>query len=112
MEMIMIHIGTFKRTTDGYAGTIRTLTLYREVVLVPAGASDAADAPNYRVLAGDVEIGAAWKQAGENAGDYVSLLIDDPWLAHPIRADLFHFDPDSDTFHLSWSRPQLPNQRS
>lgn len=107
----MIHIGTFKRTTDGYAGTIRTLTLYREVVLVPASPSDTANAPNYRVLANDTEIGAAWKRTGEKAGDYVSLLIDDPWLAHPIRANLFRGDTDGDTFHLSWTRPPLRDKR-
>ncbi len=44
--------GIFKRTSDGYAGTIRTLTLDSEVVIVTAASSNAGNAPDYRVLAG------------------------------------------------------------
>jgi uncharacterized protein (DUF736 family) len=107
----MTHIGTFKRTTDGYAGTIRTLTLNHEVVVVPASPSDAGNAPHYRVLAGDLEIGAGWKRTGERAGDYVSLRIDDPSFAYPIRANLFHLERDSEIFHLSWTRPSRRDKR-
>jgi uncharacterized protein (DUF736 family) len=74
----MAQIGTFKRTTDGYTGTIRTFTLNRDVIIItPAIATDTENAPNYRVLADDVEIGAGWKRIGDKAGDYLSLLIDD-----------------------------------
>ena len=41
----------------------------------------------YRVHLGDgdgPEIGAGWKRTGEKAGEYVSLVIDDPALAQPI----------------------------
>jgi len=107
----MARIGTFKRTTDGYAGTIRTLRLNHDIVIVPALPSDADNAPNYRVLASDVEIGAGWKRTGEHAGDYVSLLIDDPSFAQPLRANLFHLERDSDTFHLSWTRPPRRGKR-
>ncbi len=107
----MTHIGTFKRTEDGYRGAIRTLTLDQEVIIVPANPSEADNAPNYRVLAGDVEIGAGWKRTGERAGEYVSLLIDDPSFAHPIRANLFHLERDSHVFHLSWTRPTRRDRR-
>jgi uncharacterized protein (DUF736 family) len=107
----MAHIGIFKRTSDGYAGTIRTLTLDREIVIITASSSEAENAPSYRVLAGDVEIGAGWKRTGERAGDYVSLLIDDPSFAHPVRANLFHLERDSDVFHLSWTRPSRRDKR-
>ena len=102
----MAQIGTFKRTTDGYTGTIRTLTLNRDViVIVPAIASDTENAPNYRVLADDVEIGAAWNRTGDKAGDYLSLIIDDPSFGQPIRANLFQVVSGGDTFHLIWTRP-------
>jgi uncharacterized protein (DUF736 family) len=101
----MTHIGIFKRTKDGYAGSIRTLTLHREIDIRPANPSEAANAPNFRVLSGEIEVGAGWKRTGERAGEYISLLIDDPSFAHPIRANLFHLETDSDVFHLSWTRP-------
>ncbi len=64
----MTQIGTFTRTIDGYTGTIRTLTLKRDViVIVPAIANEADNAPNYRVLADDVEVGAGWKRTGDKA---------------------------------------------
>ena len=40
------------------------------------------------------EIGAGWKRTGEKAGEYVSLVIDDPALAQPIRANLFQSGDD------------------
>ena len=98
----MAQIGTFTRTVDGYTGTIRTFTLKRDVIIiVPAIVSETDNAPNYRVLADDVEIGAGWKRTGDKAGDYLSLLID----GQPIRANLFQVVSGGDTFHLIWTRP-------
>ena len=37
----MAQIGTFTRTTDGFAGTVRTLMLNRDLVIIPAETSDA-----------------------------------------------------------------------
>ncbi len=86
----MSQIGQFTRTKSGYSGRVRTLTLDAEVVLVPADRSDADNAPDYRIHLGHdgrgPEIGAGWKRTGEKAGEYVSLLIDDPTLRQPIRA--------------------------
>jgi uncharacterized protein (DUF736 family) len=108
----MAQIGTFTRTTDGYIGTIRTFTLNRDVIIiVPVIASDADNAPNYRVLADDVEIGAGWKRTGDKAGEYISLLIDDPSFGQPIRANLFEVVRGGDTFHLIWTRPSRRSTR-
>lgn len=102
----MTQIGTFTRTSDGFSGSIQTLTLKRDVIIiVPAIATETDNAPNYRVMAGDVEIGAGWKRRGDKAGDYVSLLIDDPCFTQPIRANLFELTSDGKTFHLLWTRP-------
>ena len=102
----MALIGTFTRTVDGYTGAIRTFTLNRDVIIiVPAIASDIENAPNYRVLAENIEIGAGWKRSSDKAGDYVSLLIDDPSFDQPIRAALFEAVRGGDTFHLIWTRP-------
>jgi uncharacterized protein (DUF736 family) len=99
----MAQIGTFTRNTDGYIGTIRTFTLNRDVIIiVPVIASDADNAPNYRILADDVEIGAGWKRTGDKAGEYLSLLI---------RANLFEVVRGGDTFHLIWTRPSRRSTR-
>ena len=101
----MAHIGIFKRKNDGYNGTVRTLTLDREIDIIPAVASDAENAPDYRVLTGEVEIGAGWKRTGKKAGEYVSLIIDDPALVQPIRANLFQSGDDESVWVLNWNRP-------
>lgn len=104
----MTQIGHFTRTKSGYAGRISTLTLDRELTLVPAESSDTENAPDYRVHGGDSsgpEVGAAWKRTGEKAGDYLSLQIDDPAFGRPIRANMFKLDTENDTWTLQRTRP-------
>ena len=105
----MPQIGQFTREETGFVGRIHTLTLYRELTIVPAEPSDAENAPDYRVHHGaedGPEIGAGWKEVGEKAGDYVSLLIDDPALPTPIRANLFQNGNDKTAWSLHWNRPK------
>jgi hypothetical protein len=57
----MAQIGRFIRTGNGFSGRLRTLSLDIELTIVPADHSDAENAPNYRVHAGDEdgpEVGA------------------------------------------------------
>ena len=110
----MARIGQFTRSKSGYSGIIRTLSLSAQLVLVPAEHSDAENAPQYRIHLGDSdgpEIGAGWKRTGEKAGDYVSLLIDDPALTQPIRANLFQSGDDKSVWILNWHRPQKHVER-
>ncbi|WEX85771.1 DUF736 domain-containing protein [Sinorhizobium garamanticum] len=110
----MTQIGQFTRTKTGYSGTLRTLVLNADIVLIPAEPSDAENAPDYRIHLGDddgPEIGAGWKRTGEKAGDYVSLQIDDPALASPIRANLFQSGDDKTAWGLYWNRPQKRAER-
>lgn len=110
----MPQIGEFTRTKNGYTGRIRTLSLDAEIVLIPAEHSDAENAPDYRIHHGNddgPEIGAGWKRTGEKAGDYVSLQIDDPTLAQPIRANLFQSAEDKSAWSLHWSRPPKRGER-
>lgn len=101
-------IGQLNRTRNGYAGYVRTLSIDTDIVLVPAEHSDTENAPDYRIHVGQddtgPEIGAAWKRTGEKAGDYVSLLIDDPVLPQPIRANLFQSSDDKAAWGLHWNR--------
>ena len=110
----MARIGQFTRDKSGFAGRIHTLTVDRDLILVPAESSDAENAPDYRIHLGDAdgpEIGAGWKRTGEKAGDYVSLVIDDPSLAQPIRANLFQSGGDKSAWVLNWSRPPKRSER-
>lgn len=108
-------IGRFTRTKSGFSGNVRTLGLIAELVLVPAELSDAENAPDYRVHLGPdedgLEVGAGWKRTGEKAGDYVSLQLDDPTFAQPIRANLFQSADDKAAWGLHWNRPPKRGER-
>jgi uncharacterized protein (DUF736 family) len=118
-EAVMAQIGQFTRQTTGFAGNLETFTLFRDVVIVPAEPSDAENAPDYRVHASDdgkaepgPEIGAGWKRTGERAGEYIAVLIDDPALPQPIRANLFQNGDDKTSWSLHWSRPRDRAEKS
>jgi uncharacterized protein (DUF736 family) len=86
-------IGTFSAVKDGYAGTIRTLTMSVRVRLVANDRKDADGAPDFRIVAGAAEIGAAWRRTRKGTDEpYLSVKLDDPALAaadlgHPSRGD-------------------------
>ncbi|MCH4538964.1 uncharacterized protein (DUF736 family) [Hephaestia caeni] len=111
----MPQIGEFTREESGFTGRIHTLTLFREITIVPVDPSDVENAPSHRVHHGAddnaPEIGAAWTESSEKAGEYLSLLIDDPSFAQPIRARLFQNGADTTSWSLHWSRPQKRGER-
>ena len=100
----MAQIGTFTRNDDGFFGRVRTLTLNVEVTILPVEGSDAENTPEHRVFMDGMEVGAAWNRTGDKAGSYLSLTIDDPSFAEPIRARLFESDTRKDTWNLHWTR--------
>lgn len=107
----MPQIGAFTREKSCFFGRIETLIIRRDIVLVPTDNPDAENTPDYRVhVAADgdaepgVECGAAWKRTGERAGEFLALVIDDPALPQPIRANLFRDDAKGVTWSLQWSR--------
>lgn len=113
-RLVMPQIGQFTRDETGFAGRVHTLTLYRELTILPTQHSDAENAPDYRVHHGaddGPEIGAAWKRTGEKAGEYLSVLLDDPALSQPIRANLFRDDDAGTSWSLHWTRPRPREDR-
>lgn len=111
----MAQIGQFQRTRTGFSGRIRTLTLDAELVLVPDTRSEAGNAPDYRIhlhLNDGPEVGAAWKHTGVKAGTYLSLFLDDPGFAYPIRANLFQSPDNENAWTLHWSRSQRRTGRA
>ena len=98
----MAQIGTFTRAEDGsYTGTIKTLSLNIKARLLPAESSGNEKAPDLRVLAGDVEIGAAWQRTSKDNAVYHSVKLDDPSFPAPIYANLVAVN---DGYALVWSR--------
>ena len=99
----MARIGTFKATSDGFVGSIRSLKLsVPKVVFKAIDGDPAKDQPVYRIHADGAEIGAAWKYTSKKGVDFLSVRLDDPSFADAISARLF---PAEDGFDLVWSRP-------
>ena len=97
-------IGTFSAVKDGYAGTIRTLTLNIKVQLIANDRREADGAPDFRIMAGAAEIGAAWRRPRRSSDEtYLSIRLDDPALPHPIFGALIE-DTANATARLIWRR--------
>ena len=97
-------IGTFSAVKDGYAGTIRTLTLSVKVQLVANDRNEADGTPDFRIMAGTAEIGAAWRRPRRSSDEtYLSVRLDDPALPHPIFGALFE-DSANGSARLIWRR--------
>ncbi len=101
----MAVIGSFTETPDGFTGTIRTALLDLKVVLVPCG-TKADTTPDYRLLTGDGEIGAAWRRQAkaDDARMYLAVKIDDPALPAPVHARLVQASNIPGIWSLLWSR--------
>lgn len=97
----MAAIGTFTVQNDGFTGSIRTLTLsVKTAVLRPTEKADDR-APDYRIFAGQIEFGAAWKKTSRENREYLSVKLDDPSFAAPIYATLVE---SGEAYSLIWSR--------
>lgn len=102
----MAMIGTFNAQDNGYTGTVRTLTLNVKVKIVPSE-KDGDKSPDYRIMAGGYEIGAAWKQVSKADRPYLSVTLDDPSFPATIYARLI--GNEDGTFELIWSRLKATN---
>ncbi len=97
-------IGTFSAIKDGYAGTIRTLTVATKVRLVANDHKEGEGAPDFRIFAGASEIGAAWRRTRKGSEEtYLSVKLDDPALPQPIWGALLEATEDG-TARLIWRR--------
>jgi uncharacterized protein (DUF736 family) len=102
-ETTMATIGTFTASDNGYTGSIKTLTLNIKAKFVSTE-KDNDKAPDYRIWAGAIEFGAAWKKTARDSDrEYLSVKLDDPSFPAPIYASLVKVDGD-DGLTLIWSR--------
>ncbi|WP_315828392.1 MULTISPECIES: DUF736 domain-containing protein [unclassified Bradyrhizobium] len=99
----MATIGSFTASDNGYTGSIKTLTLNIKAKFV-ASEKDSDKAPDYRIWAGSIEVGAAWKKTARDSDrEYLSVKLDDPSFSAPIYASLVKIEGD-DGLALIWSR--------
>jgi len=100
---MMSVIGTFVATTDGYVGTIRTLTIHAKLRIVAVDKKTKEEGPDFRILFGAQEIGAAWRAKTHEAEprEYLSAVLDDPMFAEPLRGALFE---DAHKLSFLWRR--------
>ena len=99
-------IGYVTKDENGtYTGQLKTLSIRADIEIVPATkASD--NQPDYRVVAGDVEIGAGWNRHSETSGrDYVSLSLTAPEFGpRRLYANLGRATGESDErFAIIWN---------
>ena len=103
----MFVIGTFSAVKNGYAGTIRTLTLNAEVQIVVNDRKESDGAPEYRIMADTSEIGAAWRKTKRGSEEtYLRVKIDDPALPQPIWGALLEAAADG-VARLVWRRTRI-----
>jgi len=96
----MAIIGTFTKADNGFQGTLTTLTLKAKLNITPVEKT-AEKAPDYRVYAGAVEVGAAWSASSKEGKPYLSVKLDDPSFSGPVLARLV----ETDKGHaLVWNR--------
>ncbi|UUZ77792.1 DUF736 domain-containing protein [Polaromonas sp. P1(28)-13] len=98
----MANIGNFTAQGNSFSGTVRTLTLNVKVKIVP-NTKESDNAPDYRIVAGTFEIGAAWKKLSKaEQRPYLSATLDDPSFPATIYARLV--EAEDGTHNLIWSR--------
>lgn len=106
----MAIIGSFTPEKDGYVGTIRTLSVNVKARFIPNPEKKSEGAPDFRIVAGAAELGAAWKARtkGQTRRDYLSVRLDDPSFPRPIHAALLE---DDGAARLVWSRREERDAR-
>jgi uncharacterized protein (DUF736 family) len=98
-------IGKFTRTSDGWSGTIQTVTTQTKVRLVPNDKRENERAPDFRVVAGHCELGVAWRRMtqGDAPREFLSVMLDDPFASAPLSAALFETSKPGEA-NLVWKR--------
>jgi uncharacterized protein (DUF736 family) len=97
-------IGTFSPVKDGYTGRIRTLTMNVPVRLFANDRKETEGAPDFRIVSGMIEIGAAWCRTRKGSEEtYLSVKLDCPALPQPIWGALLEGTDDGPA-RLVWRR--------
>ncbi len=101
-------IGYVAKAENGsFKGQLKTLSIRAEITIVPNARKTNSTQPDFRVVSGDVEIGAAWNRRSEATGnDYVSLSLAAPEFGpRRLYANLGRVAgmEDDDRFAIIWN---------
>lgn len=96
----MAIIGNFTKQDQGFQGSLATLTVKAKVTITPVEKTG-EKAPDFRVYAGNAEIGAAWSATSKEGKAYLSVKLDDPSFPAPILCRLVGSDKGQS---LVWTR--------
>jgi uncharacterized protein (DUF736 family) len=100
-------IGYVQRQPDGsFKGSIKTLSVNADIQILP-NRGKTGEQPDYRVLAGSVELGAGWIRTGEvSQREYVRLAMSAPELGRStLYANLGRAagQHDDDAYAIIWN---------
>lgn len=97
----MATLGTFSKQENGtYSGFLSTLLVRTKVDIKPIQKTS-EKAPDFRIFAGEIEVGAAWSAVSKDNVPYLSVKIDDPLFPAAILCRLVKSDKG---YSLVWSR--------
>ena len=99
-------IGYVAKDENGsFKGQLRTLSVRAEITITPNSRKANTVQPDYRVLAGDVEIGAGWNRRSDTTGrDYISLSFAAPEFGpRRLYANLGRIPGDEERFAIIWN---------
>ena len=96
----MAIIGNFTKQDGVFTGSLATLTVKAKVSIAPVEKSG-EKAPDFRVYAGNAEIGAAWSATSKEGKSYLSVKLDDPSFPAPILSRLVEMEKG---YALVWTR--------
>jgi uncharacterized protein (DUF736 family) len=100
----MAIIGEFTSNGNAITGNVRTLTVSMKARLNPIERTS-RDAPDFRIMSGMAEVGAAWNQISTDGEPYISVKLDDPSFPAPINAALWPAEKEGE-YTLVWNRPK------
>ena len=88
-EYVMPTIGSFRQDDlFGQEGTLETPTRKARIKFVPLR-DRSGKQPDYRILEGKREVGAAWSRTSKNGGEYLFLKLADPSQPAPLCCNLY-----------------------
>ena len=98
-------IGHVKLLSNGsYKGRLVTLSIRKDIQIIPAEKHHDAQ-PDFRVMADDVELGAAWKRQNRtNGNEYISISLAAPEFGpRTVYANLGKKPEGEDNYTLIWN---------
>jgi len=99
----MTNIGNFNQVGESYIGKLETLLFTVQATLEPVTSKRREKSPDFRLFAGDREIGAAWKRTSQEGAEFLSVNIEDPAFIAPINCRLVKTGIEAH-YTLVWSR--------